>query len=51
MAVLWVLVSVAVVVVVVTVWRVIIHDRSIRRVRFGVFYERDRTDDDNERER
>lgn len=29
-------------VAVVVVWRVVVHDRQIRRVRFGVFYERER---------
>jgi hypothetical protein len=29
----------------VTAWRVLIHDRSIRRIRMGVFYEREHEDE------
>jgi hypothetical protein len=32
-------------VVVVVVWRVLMHDKAIRRIRFGVFYERERDDE------
>jgi len=37
-------------VAVVVVWRILMHDRTIRRVRFGVFYERERDDDEGARE-
>ena len=38
-------------VAVVVVWRILMHDATIRRVRFGVFYERDRDEDEERRER
>jgi hypothetical protein len=34
----------------VVVWRVAVHDRSISRIRFGVFYEREREKDDDARD-
>jgi hypothetical protein len=37
-------------VAVIVVWRILIHDTSIRKVRFGVFYERVRDKDMDERE-
>jgi hypothetical protein len=46
-AIVYALVGVAVVVALIAVWRVALHDRTIRRVRFGVFYERDRDKDDD----
>lgn len=36
------------IILVIVIVRVVTHDRRIRRVRLGVFYERDR--DDNERQ-
>jgi hypothetical protein len=45
------LVGFVVVVAAIVVWRVVLHDRSVRRVRFGVFYERERNGDDKEEER
>jgi len=49
---LWVLLAVAALIVTVVAWRVVVHDRTIRRIRFGVFYERDhnqeRTPDDRD---
>lgn len=35
-------------VAVVVVWRVAVHDRGVSKVRFGVFYERERDGDDLE---
>lgn len=32
-------------IIVVVVWRILIHDKAIARVRFGVFYERERDED------
>ena len=32
-------------VVAIVIWRVVIHDKAIQRVRFGVFYERERNED------
>ncbi len=37
-------------VAVVVVWRILMHDASIRKVRFGVFYERERDEDRQERQ-
>jgi hypothetical protein len=34
----------------VAVWRVVIHDPRIRKVRFGVFYERERCGEDEPEE-
>lgn len=36
----------AAVILVVVIWRVVIHDKTIRKVRLGVFYEREREDDE-----
>jgi uncharacterized membrane protein YqiK len=44
--VLLVLVAIAVVVVLVVLWRVWVADRTVRRIRIGLFYERDRLGDD-----
>jgi hypothetical protein len=38
-------------VAVIVVWRILIHDSSIRKVRFGVFYERLRDQDEDPDER
>lgn len=34
--------GVVIILLLVAVWRVVIHDPTVRRVRFGVFYERER---------
>lgn len=44
--VVWSVVGLFVVVALIVLWRVAVYDPSIRRVRFGVFYERERTPDD-----
>lgn len=44
------LVGFVVVVAVVVIWRVLGHDHTVRRVRFGVFYERERDGDEPEDE-
>jgi len=36
-------------VAVVVIWRVLVHDRNVRRIRLGVFYERERDDEPGER--
>jgi hypothetical protein len=36
------IVGVVLFVAIVAVWRVVVHDRTITRVRFGIFYERER---------
>jgi hypothetical protein len=36
------LLGVVVVIGLIVIWRVVIHDRTIRKVRFGVFWERER---------
>jgi hypothetical protein len=41
----WALVALAIVLVLAVIWRVIVNDRNIRRVRFGVFWERERDGD------
>jgi hypothetical protein len=46
----WALVGLAVFIALVVAWRVTIHDRAVSRVRFGVFYERERDDDYDEDE-
>lgn len=38
-------VGVAFVIAVVVVWRVLMHDKRVRRIRFGIFYERERDED------
>jgi hypothetical protein len=43
------LVGFVIVIALVVVWRVLVHDRAIRRIRLGVFYERERDDDPDER--
>jgi hypothetical protein len=30
------------------VWRIVVHDRAIRRIRFGFFYERERECDEED---
>lgn len=32
-------------VAVIVVWRILMHDKAITRIRFGVFYERERAED------
>jgi hypothetical protein len=44
------LIGFVVVIAAIVVWRVVVHDPTIRKVRFGVFYERERTDDEDEDE-
>jgi len=41
----WALIAVAVVVAVVAAWRVALRDPSVRRIRLGVFWEKDERDD------
>lgn len=41
------LVGLILIIAVIVVWRVIVHDPRIRKVRFGVFYERDRIDEED----
>jgi len=41
----WALVGLVVVIGLIAGWRVIVHDRSISRIRFGFFWERERTAD------
>jgi hypothetical protein len=41
------LVGLVLLVAVIVVWRLVVHDPRIRKVRFGVFYERDRTDEED----
>jgi membrane protein YdbS with pleckstrin-like domain len=45
----WVLVAVAVLVALIAIWRVWVHDKTIRRVRFGFFWERERDDSEEDR--
>lgn len=33
---------------IVVVWRILMHDKTIRRIRLGIFYERERERDDDE---
>jgi hypothetical protein len=42
------LIGLVVLVAVIAAWRVLVHDKTIRRIRFGVFYEREREPDDLE---
>lgn len=46
------IISVVGLVAAVALWRVVIHDKAVTRIRLGVFYERERddTDDDDEPE-
>jgi hypothetical protein len=39
-----------VLVAVIAAWRVLVHDKTIRRIRFGVFYEREREADEFDEE-
>ena len=41
----WALVGLVIVIGLIAGWRVIVHDRSISRIRFGFFWERERTAD------
>jgi hypothetical protein len=43
--VVWTLAGLAVALALVAGWRVIVHDRSISRIRFGFFWERERSAD------
>jgi hypothetical protein len=36
------LVGFVIVLALIVVWRVVVHDETIRKIRFGVFYERER---------
>lgn len=45
------LVGFLIVVAVIVIWRVLVHDRGVRRIRLGVFYERERDEDEERRER
>lgn len=45
---LYTLIALVVVLAVIAAWRVLVHDRSIRRIRFGVFYERERNHDEHD---
>jgi len=42
----YVLIGIAVAVAIVAAWRVLVHDKTIRKVRLGFFYERERDDDE-----
>ena len=35
-----------IIVAIVVVWRILVYDRSIRRIRLGIFYEREREGDE-----
>jgi hypothetical protein len=37
-------------ILIIVIIRIVTHDRRIRRVRLGVFYERDRNGEDDDRE-
>ena len=41
------LVGLAIFIALVVAWRTLVHDRAIRRIRFGVFYERERDEYDD----
>jgi hypothetical protein len=44
-------IAVFVFIAVIAIWRVLVHDRSVRRIRLGIFYERERADEEDPWER
>jgi hypothetical protein len=40
------LIGFVILVAAIVVWRIVLHARTVRRVRFGIFYERERDKDD-----
>ena len=46
MTAVWALIGLAVVIALVVAWRVTVHDRTVKGIRLGFFYERDRDRDD-----